>query len=288
LLKTIYKNNNDNDNIEYNRSMTDIRKSKNFDLNNASNSLKLYEDENLQKFNSNYKAFQMKNNKYNFKLINSIDSKINNSNIEQNYFIRGKDINIENNKENLTLFNKKKSEKYINNNKDNKNNIAIKDKMIINKTIDIKKNAIINIKEESKEFKIMNNKKIKRKEIKNDNIEQNAKSLSYKSFKGKKYLSYEKSIEAKIKENLMFNDIDYKDKMKKNREIILFNKDISFIPKGDIKIPKTQKNMEAQKFEKMIYNLQSYIGVNKLKKKYLIRRNSMNHSDTKIRDNFFI
>ena len=142
-LKTIYKNNNDNDNIEYNRSMTDIRKSKNFDLNNASNSLKLYEDENLQKFNSNYKAFQMKNNKYNFKLINSIDSKINNSNIEQNYFIKGKDINIENNKENLTLFNKKKSEKYINNNKDNKNNIAIKDKMIINKTIDIKKNAII-------------------------------------------------------------------------------------------------------------------------------------------------
>ena len=135
----------------------------------------------------------------------------------------------------------------------------------------------------------MNNKKIKRKEIKNDNIEQNAKSLiSYKSFKGKKYLSYEKSIEAKIKENLIFNDIDYKDKMKKNREIILFNKDISFIPKGDIKIPKTQKNMEAQKFEKMIYNLQSYIGVNKLKKKYLIRRNSMNHSDTKIRDNFFI
>jgi hypothetical protein len=313
-LKTIYKNNNDNDNIEYNRSMTDIRKSKNFDLNNASNSLKLYEDENLQKFNSNYKAFQMKNNKYNFKLINSIDSKINNSNIEQNYFIKGKDINgninfnIENNKENLTLFNKKKSEKYINNNKDNKNNIAIKDKMIINKTIDIKKNAInntlknniennnmnlfqkrINIKEESKEFKIMNNKKIKRKEIKNDNIEQNAKSLiSYKSFKGKKYLSYEKSIEAKIKENLIFNDIDYKDKMKKNREIILFNKDISFIPKGDIKIPKTQKNMEAQKFEKMIYNLQSYISVNKLKKKYLIRRNSMNHSDTKIRDNFFI
>ena len=50
----------------------------------------------------------------------------------------------------------------------------------------------------------MNNKKIKRKEIKNDNIEQNAKSLSYKSFKGKKYLSYEKSIEAKIKENLIF------------------------------------------------------------------------------------
>ena len=38
-LKTIYKNNNDNDNIEYNRSMTDIRKSNNFDLNNASNSL---------------------------------------------------------------------------------------------------------------------------------------------------------------------------------------------------------------------------------------------------------
>ena len=147
-LKTIYKNNNDN--IEYNRSMTDIRKSKNFDLNNASNSLKLYEDENLQKFNSNYKAFQMKNNKYNFKLINSIDSKINNSNIEQNYFIKGKvingNINIENNKENLTLFNKKKSEKYINNNKDNKNNIAIKDKMIINKTIDIKKNAINNQK----------------------------------------------------------------------------------------------------------------------------------------------
>ena len=54
----------------------------------------------------------------------------------------------------------------------------------------------------------MNNKKIKRKEIKNDNIEQNAKSLiSYKSFKGKKYLSYIKSIEAKIKENLIIISI---------------------------------------------------------------------------------
>ena len=84
-------------------------------------------------------------------------------------------------------------------------------------------------------------------------------SLSdFKSFKGKKYLGYEKSFDAKIKEKLISNDINYKNKMKKIKEGI--HKDLSFTPNYKIILPKSKRYIEADNFEKMVNNLNSYLG----------------------------
>ena len=69
-----------------------------------------------------------------------------------------------------------------------------------------------------------------------------------------------------------------------------FYNDLCFSPNGNIMLPKTKKRMEAENIQKMINNLQSYIGENSFNKKYYLQRNNMNYmsqSTTKLRDNLF-
>ena len=93
-------------------------------------------------------------------------------------------------------------------------------------------------------------------------IDQDKMNISdLKSFRGKKYLRYEKSFDAKIKEKLISNEINYKEKMKKIKEGM--HRDLSFTPNFNIIIPKTKRYLEAENVEKMINNLHSYLGDNK-------------------------
>ena len=155
----------------------------------------------------------------------------------------------------------------------------------------IKENIIYKIKnnikkvEESKQSKILNNTLPLKREIDNT-IEPNTINVTTnKIFKGKKYFGYEKSFDAKVKGKLISYDINYKEKMKNN-----FYNDLCFSPNGNIMLPKTKKRMEAENIQKMINNLQSYIGENSFNKKYYLQRNNMNYmsqSTTKLRDNLF-
>ena len=165
-----------------------------------------------------------------------------------------------------------------------------KEKNIVNRTNKIKKDLINSIiKEETKHSRILNNTPSTKREIENK-MDKNAKSvITYKPFKGKKYIGYGKSFDAKIKEKLICNDIVCKDKMKKNREMGFFN-DICFVPYENINLPKTKNNVEAVNIKKIVNNLHSYMGENNDKGKYFFPRNNilnMSQNTNKLKDNLF-
>ena len=188
---------------------------------------------------------------------------------------------------NTNIIKKELFKNILKNNIDNEN---ISRRRTLKENIIHKINNNIKREEESKQSRILSNTLSQRREIENL-IDQNTISvITYKPFKGKKYFSYEKSFDAKIKEKLICNDIDYKDKIKKIRETGFNNNDISFVPNENIKIPKTKKSLEIDNIKKLVNNLQSYIGENSLNNKYYIPRNNrfnISSSTTKIKDNIF-
>ena len=195
-------------------------------------------------------------------------------------------------------------EKNIINNKNNKikkelfNNILknnIEDENLPKRKV-FKENIIHKIKtnikkqEESKQSRILSNTLSQRREIENFFDQNTTSVITYKPFKGKKYLGYEKSFDAKVKEKLICSDINYKDKILKNREMGFHNNDICFAPNENIVLPKTKKSMEINNLKIMVNNLQSYIGANTYNNKYSIpRTNNINisSSTTKLKDNIF-
>ena len=141
----------------------------------------------------------------------------------------------------------------LNNNNKEKEYLNISQKNIM------KDNIIKKIKNKTKKEEDLKQEKIKKILAQKKEVDQDKMSLSdFKSFKGKKYLGYEKSFDAKIKEKLISNDINYKNKMKKIKEGI--HKDLSFWPNYKIIIPKSKRYIEADNFEKMVNNLNSYLG----------------------------
>ena len=141
----------------------------------------------------------------------------------------------------------------LNNNNKEKEYLNISQKNIM------KDNIIKKIKNKTKKEEDLKQEKIKKILAQKKEVDQDKMSLSdFKSFKGKKYLGYEKSFDAKIKEKLISNDINYKNKMKKIKEGI--HKDLSFTPNYKIILPKSKRYIEADNFEKMVNNLNSYLG----------------------------
>ena len=142
----------------------------------------------------------------------------------------------------------------LNNNKEN-------DYLNISQKIIMKDNIIKKIKNKTKKEEELKQTKLKKIITQKKEINQDKMNISDpKSFKGKKYLGYEKSFDAKIKEKLISNDINYKEKMKKIKEGM--HRDLSFTPNYNLIIPKTKRYVEAENFEKMINNLHSYLGEN--------------------------
>ena len=216
---------------------------------------------------------------------------------------------------NLINSNKYKNEELKIKECNNKSSNLIKDKLFIKRTNSIKKDLINKITkntidnenvserkvikdnilekiknniikdEESKQSKVLNNTLTQRKDIENK-IETNTINISsYKPFKGKKYIGYEKSFDAKVKGKLISYDIDYKDRMKKN-----YYSDLCFAPNGSLVLPKSKKRKEAENIENMVNNLQSYISDNSYQNKRFFQRNNifnLNQSMTKLRENLF-
>ena len=188
---------------------------------------------------------------------------------------------------NTNIIKKELFKNILKNNIDNEN---ISRRRTLKENIIHKINNNIKREEESKQSRILSNTLSQRREIENLMDQNTISVITYKPFKGKKYFSYEKSFDAKIKEKLICNDIDYKDKIKKIRETGFNNNDISFVPNENIKIPKTKKSLEIDNIKKLVNNLQSYIGENSLNNKYYIPRNNRfnkSSSTTKIKDNIF-
>jgi len=265
---------------------------------NANNDLKIKTFDNtfnLIRNDSGFKTFCMSNKINNFRSIN-IENMKNNFNEEaknnENYFVKelgninksfNKEILINNDRNNIMIDFDKDKNKDI---KEYKNKITniIQDKINVNK---MRKGLIHSILNNNKEneysyasqknmikdniIKKINNNQKKEEELRQSKIhkilmqkkeiDQDKMNLSdFKSFRGKKYFGYEKSFDAKVKEKLISKDINYKEKMKKIKEGI--HRDISYTPRYNIVLPKTKRYLEAENMEKMVNNLQSYLGEN--------------------------
>ena len=265
---------------------------------NANNDLKIKTFDNtfnLIRNDSGFKTFYMSNKINNFRSIN-IENMKNNFNEEaknnENYFVKelgninksfNKEILINNDRNNIMIDFDKDKNKDI---KEYKNKITniIQDKINVNK---MRKGLIHSILNNNKEneysyasqknmikdniIKKINNNQKKEEELRQSRIhkilmqkkeiDQDKMNLSdFKSFRGKKYFGYEKSFDAKVKEKLISKDINYKEKMKKIKEGI--HRDISYTPRYNIVLPKTKRYLEAENMEKMVNNLQSYLGEN--------------------------
>ena len=325
LLHCINLKLNKEDDKEQNKSVMNIRKNisdidlKTPNLNNKD--IKVATSENINN-DLRYISFSMDNKKKHLRLINSADSRnIINENSQSNEKNTIKDLEekiLQNNiiieRENNRNENIRKIKEYS-----NKISHVIKNKIIINRTSKIKQDLINGMLKHSLDNENMNlsqrkilkdkininiipkiaNKKVIEEESKqsklnktvNTKIEPENNTISitaFKSFKGKKYLGYEKSFDAKVKEKLISYDIDYKDKMKKIREGI--HRDISFVPPGNLPLPKNMQSKEVEALHRMVNSLQSYVGENSYKNKNIFRKNNINDfnkSDNKLRENLF-
>ena len=230
-----------------------------------------------------------------------------------------KEIKINNEKNNIIIeFEKNKNEELKVKEYNNKISNTMKNKISVNKTTNIKKELINKIlknsienenssnrkikdniihkinnnrkkEEESKQAKKLNNTISRRGELYNKIEPQTISVTTFQPFKGKKYLGYEKSFDAKVKEKLISYDFDYKEKMKKYREMGFYN-DFHFVPNENIMLPKTKKRIEVENIQKMVNNLNSYIGENSFKNKYSFQRNNfydISQSTSKLRDSLF-
>ena len=325
LLHCINLKLNKEDDKEQNKSVMNIRKNlsdielKTPNLNNKD--IKVATSENINN-DLRYISFSMDNKKKHLRLINSADSRnIINENSQSNEKNTIKDLEekiLQNNiiieRENNGNENLRKIKEYS-----NKISHVIKNKIVINRTSKIKQDLINGMLKHSLDSENMNlsqrkilkdkininiipkiaNKKVIEEESKqsklnktvNTKIEPENNTISitaFKSFKGKKYLGYEKSFDAKVKEKLISYDIDYKDKMKKIREGI--HRDISFVPPGNLPLPKNMQSKEVEALHRMVNSLQSYVGENSYKNKNIFRKNNINDSnksDNKLRENLF-
>ena len=325
LLHCINLKLNKEDDKEQNKSVMNIRKNlsdidlKTPNLNNKD--IKVATSENINN-DLRYISFSMDNKKKHLRLINSADSRnIINENSQSNEKNTIKDLEekiLQNNiiieRENNGNENLRKIKEYS-----NKISHVIKNKIVINRTSKIKQDLINGMLKHSLDSENMNlsqrkilkdkininiipkiaNKKVIEEESKqsklnktvNTKIEPENNTISitaFKSFKGKKYLGYEKSFDAKVKEKLISYDIDYKDKMKKIREGI--HRDISFVPPGNLPLPKNMQSKEVEALHRMVNSLQSYVGENSYKNKNIFRKNNINDfnkSDNKLRENHF-
>ena len=325
LLHCINLKLNKEDDKEQNKSVMNIRKNlsdidlKTPNLNNKD--IKVATSENINN-DLRYISFSMDNKKKHLRLINSADSRnIINENSQSNEKNTIKDLEekiLQNNiiieRENNGNENLRKIKEYS-----NKISHVMKNKIVINRTSKIKQDLINGMLKHSLDSENMNlsqrkilkdkininiipkiaNKKVIEEESKqsklnktvNTKIEPENNTISitaFKSFKGKKYLGYEKSFDAKVKEKLISYDIDYKDKMKKIREGI--HRDISFVPPGNLPLPKNMQSKEVESLHRMVNSLQSYVGENSYKNKNIFRKNNINDfnkSDNKLRENLF-
>ena len=325
LLHCINLKLNKEDDKEQNKSVMNIRKNlsdielKTPNLNNKD--IKVATSENINN-DLRYISFSIDNKKKHLRLINSADSRnIINENSQSNEKNTIKDLEEKILQNNIIIERENNGNENIRKIKEYSNKIshAIKNKIIINRTSKIKQDLINGMLKHSLDNENMNlsqrkilkdkininiipkiaNKKVIEEESKqsklnktvNTKIEPENNTISitaFKSFKGKKYLGYEKSFDAKVKEKLISYDIDYKDKMKKIREGI--HRDISFVPPGNLPLPKNMQSKEVEALHRMVNSLQSYVGENSYKNKNIFRKNNINDfnkSDNKLRENLF-
>ena len=325
LLHCINLKLNKEDDKEQNKSVMNIRKNisdidlKTPNLNNKD--IKVATSENINN-DLRYISFSMDNKKKHLRLINSADSRnIINENSQSNEKNTIKDLEEKILQNNIIIERENNGNENIRKIKEYSNKIShvIKNKIVINRTSKIKQDLINGMLKHSLDSENMNlsqrkilkdkininiipkiaNKKVIEEESKqsklnktvNTKIEPENNTISitaFKSFKGKKYLGYEKSFDAKVKEKLISYDIDYKDKMKKIREGI--HRDISFVPPGNLPLPKNMQSKEVEALHRMVNSLQSYVGENSYKNKNIFRKNNINDfnkSDNKLRENHF-
>jgi hypothetical protein len=167
---------------------------------------------------------------------------------------KNKITNIIQDKINVNKMRKGLIHSILNNNKENEYSYASQKNMI-------KDNIIKKINNNQKKEEELRQSKIHKILMQKKEIDQDKMNLSdFKSFRGKKYFGYEKSFVAKVKEKLISNDINYKDKMKKIKEGV--HREISFTPNYNIILPKTKRFLEAENMEKMVNDLKSYLGEN--------------------------
>ena len=325
LLHCINLKLNKEDDKEQNKSVMNIRKNisdidlKTPNLNNKD--IKVATSENINN-DLRYISFSIDNKKKHLRLINSADSRnIINENSQSNEKNTIKDLEEKILQNNIIIERENNGNENIRKIKEYSNKIShvIKNKIVINRTSKIKQDLINGMLKHSLDNENMNlsqrkilkdkininiipkiaNKKVIEEESKqsklnktvNTKIEPENNTISitaFKSFKGKKYLGYEKSFDAKVKEKLISYDIDYKDKMKKIREGI--HRDISFVPPGNLPLPKNMQSKEVESLHRMVNSLQSYVGENSYKNKNIFRKNNINDfnkSDNKLRENLF-
>ena len=325
LLHCINLKLNKEDDKEQNKSVMNIRKNisdidlKTPNLNNKD--IKVATSENINN-DLRYIIFSIDNKKKHLRLINSADSRnIINENSQSNEKNTIKDLEEKILQNNIIIERENNGNENIRKIKEYSNKIShvIKNKIVINRTSKIKQDLINGMLKHSLDSENMNlsqrkilkdkininiipkiaNKKVIEEESKqsklnktvNTKIEPENNTISitaFKSFKGKKYLGYEKSFDAKVKEKLISYDIDYKDKMKKIREGI--HRDISFVPPGNLPLPKNMQSKEVEALHRMVNSLQSYVGENSYKNKNIFRKNNINDfnkSDNKLRENLF-
>lgn len=325
LLHCINLKLNKEDDKEQNKSVMNIRKNisdidlKTPNLNNKD--IKVATSENINN-DLRYISFSIDNKKKHLRLINSADSRnIINENSQSNEKNTIKDLEEKILQNNIIIERENNGNENIRKIKEYSNKIShvIKNKIVINRTSKIKQDLINGMLKHSLDNENMNlsqrkilkdkininiipkiaNKKVIEEESKqsklnktvNTKIEPENNTISitaFKSFKGKKYLGYEKSFDAKVKEKLISYDIDYKDKMKKIREGI--HRDISFVPPGNLPLPKNMQSKEVEALHRMVNSLQSYVGENSYKNKNIFRKNNINDfnkSDNKLRENLF-
>ena len=325
LLHCINLKLNKEDDKEQNKSVMNIRKNisdidlKTPNLNNKD--IKVATSENINN-DLRYISFSIDNKKKHLRLINSADSRnIINENSQSNEKNTIKDLEEKILQNNIIIERENNGNENIRKIKEYSNKIShvIKNKIVINRTSKIKQDLINGMLKHSLDNENMNlsqrkilkdkininiipkiaNKKVIEEESKqsklnktvNTKIEPENNTISitaFKSFKGKKYLGYEKSFDAKVKEKLISYDIDYKDKMKKIREGI--HRDISFVPPGNLPLPKNMQSKEVEALHRMVNSLQSYVGENSYKNKNIFRKNNINDfnkSDNKLRENHF-
>ena len=325
LLHCINLKLNKEDDKEQNKSVMNIRKNlsdielKTPNLNNKD--IKVATSENINN-DLRYISFSIDNKKKHLRLINSADSRnIINENSQSNEKNTIKDLEEKILQNNIIIERENNGNENIRKIKEYSNKIShvIKNKIVINRTSKIKQDLINGMLKHSLDSENMNlsqrkilkdkininiipkiaNKKVIEEESKQSKLnktvntkielENNTISITaFKSFKGKKYLGYEKSFDAKVKEKLISYDIDYKDKMKKIREGI--HRDISFVPPGNLPLPKNMQSKEVEALHRMVNSLQSYVGENSYKNKNIFRKNNINDfnkSDNKLRENLF-
>ena len=325
LLHCINLKLNKEDDKEQNKSVMNIRKNlsdidlKTPNLNNKD--IKVATSANINN-DLRYISFSIDNKKKHLRLINSADSRnIINENSQSNEKNTIKDLEEKILQNNIIIERENNGNENIRKIKEYSNKIShvIKNKIVINRTSKIKQDLINGMLKHSLDSENMNlsqrkilkdkininiipkiaNKKVIEEESKqsklnktvNTKIEPENNTISitaFKSFKGKKYLGYEKSFDAKVKEKLISYDIDYKDKMKKIREGI--HRDISFVPPGNLPLPKNMQSKEVEALHRMVNSLQSYVGENSYKNKNIFRKNNINDSnksDNKLRENLF-